>query len=416
MTPATIKAADAAQFLSLLPHLLGYVPTRSIVLVPFHGSRSLGAMRFDLPDPHDADAHDRFAATAIGMACRVEDADAVAVIAYTDHRYDTHQVMPHGEVLDALRARADACGLRVTDVLCVAADAWGSRLDPTCPPLGRPLKEVEMKVPALTVAPTGDQLSGAEMLPADAEERRHVAQASAALEEAIRIVCGDEDVSPVAGEDEDTPPAVGRDLGIGLGVVPAPIDGDSVPSDSRKDRGRTCRVDPRALTTACRLDDLPDLFEDALTWPLDRLEPFDVAALAWCLSRPSLRDVALVQWSGDLAQGDEALDAQLRWEAGEEYPTDLAMRMWGEGDRPDVARLETALALVRRVAAAAPRRLQAGPLAMCAWLSWALGRSTHAEAHAVQACEIEPEHGLAEIVRSFVAAGHLPDWAFRAGR
>jgi len=416
MTFATIKAADAAQFLSLLPHLLGYVPKRSIVLVPFHGSRSLGAMRFDLPDASEAGAHDRFAATAIGMACRVEDADAVAVIAYTDQRFDAQERMPHGMLLDALRSRADACGLRVTDALCVGADGWGSRLDPACPLLGRPLKEIETEVPALTGAPTGDQLSGAELPLADADERRFVAQASAALEEAIRIICGDEDGSPVAGEDEETFPAVGGERPIGLGAVPAPIDGDSVPPDPREDRGPGTRVDPRALTTACRLDDLPDLFEDALAWPLDHLEPFDVAALAWCLSRPSLRDVALVQWSGDLAQGDEALDAQLRWEAGEEYPTDLAMRMWGEGDRPDVARLEAALALVRRVAAAAPRRLQAGPLAMCAWLSWALGRSTHADAHASQACEIDPEHGLAEIVRSFVAAGHLPDWAFRAGR
>ena len=31
----------------------------------------------------------------------------------------------------------------------------------------------------------------------------------------------------------------------------------------------------------------------------------------------------------------------------------------------------------------------------------------------MQACDLEPEHGLAEIVRSFVHAGHLPDWAFR---
>ena len=47
------------------------------------------------------------------------------------------------------------------------------------------------------------------------------------------------------------------------------------------------------------------------------------------------------------------------------------------------------------------------------WLAWALGRSTHAERYAILACEVEPEHGLAEIVRSFVLAGHLPDWAFR---
>jgi hypothetical protein len=68
--------------------------------------------------------------------------------------------------------------------------------------------------------------------------------------------------------------------------------------------------------------------------------------------------------------------------------------------------LETALAV-------APRADRPGTLAVCAWLSWALGRSTHAEVYASAAREIEPEHGLSEIVLSFVAAGHLPDWAFR---
>jgi hypothetical protein len=105
--------------------------------------------------------------------------------------------------------------------------------------------------------------------------------------------------------------------------------------------------------------------------------------------------------------------AQLRWEAGEEYPGHLAMRMWGEGEVPDIARLTAALELAREAAAAAPRVAQPGALSLCAWLAWALGRSTHAAAYAQQACEIEPEHGLSQIVLSFVQAGHLPDWAFR---
>ena len=44
-----VKAANAAQFLSLVPKMLGYRPTRSVVLIPFAGARSIGAMRFDLP-------------------------------------------------------------------------------------------------------------------------------------------------------------------------------------------------------------------------------------------------------------------------------------------------------------------------------------------------------------------------------
>jgi len=196
-----------------------------------------------------------------------------------------------------------------------------------------------------------------------------------------------------------------------LGPVPAPVSGAAEAAASVTDEA--ARVDPQALAAVCRFDDLPGFFEDALARPRDAADAYDVAALVWCLARPSLRDVALVQWSGNLAQGDEAFDAQLRWESGEEYPAHLAMRMWGEGDRPQVSRLETALQLSRRAAAVAPRDAQPGPLAMCAWLSWALGRSTHAAAYAEGACEIEPEHGLSQIVLSFVNAGHLPDWAFQ---
>ena len=88
------------------------------------------------------------------------------------------------------------------------------------------------------------------------------------------------------------------------------------------------------------------------------------------------------------------------------------MHMWGEGDRPEPDRLSAALELARHLAALAPRPQRAGVLATCGWLAWALGRSTHAAHYAGLACEIEPEHGLGEIVRSFVHAGHLPEWAF----
>ena len=389
-----VKAANAAEFLSLVPAMLGYHPTQSLVLIPFAGSRSLGALRFDLPDG-EPDAIDRVAATVIGMACRLPDADAVAAITYTDARFADGVGKPHHELARALERRADACGLRVSDALCVAADGWGSFLDRDCPPSGHSLAELQaggVEMPDLS-APEGDQATGATLPPVDLARTERVGRALVALERAVTVLCGTE--SPTAS------PGFAR-----TGVDNAPDAAAFVPDDSE-------RVDPTALAAVCTLDDLPALFEEALTWEPDDLAPYDSAALAWCLSRPSLRDIALVQWSSDFAAGDEALDAQLRWESGEEYPAHLAMQMWGEGDRPEPARLERALELVRHVAATAPRASRPGPLAMCAWLSWALGRSTHADVYARDACDIEPEHGLSEIVRSFVHAGHLPDWAFR---
>ncbi|MHC3000167.1 DUF4192 family protein [Microbacterium sp. HJ5] len=397
----TVKAAGAAEFLSLVPRMLGYVPSRSLVMIPFAGSRSVGALRFDLPDGAP-DAVDRMAATVIGMICRLPEADAVAAVAFTDSAFADEERMPHADLFRALARRADACGLGTTDALCVASDGWGSFLDPSCPPEGRPLDELGVACGAddLPAVADGDQATGAELPSVDLARAERVGRAIIALERAVEVLCGPASAEPSIGDEQTDEPDEREATDERVARAEASADDSD-------------RIDPAALAAVCLLDDLPALFEDALGWDPDELAPYDAATLVWCLSRPSLRDIALVQWSGTLAEGDEAFDAQLRWESGEEYPAHLAMRLWGEGDRPDPERLERALCLARHVAASAPRPLRPGALAMCAWLSWALGRSTHAELYAEEACAIEPEHGLSEILRSFVLAGHLPDWAFR---
>lgn len=454
MTPTIVKAADAAQFLAVVPRMLGFQPKSSLVVIPFEGSRSLGAMRFDLPGDAEGETVDRISATVIGMVCRVPSADGIAGVIYTDARFAEDGGMPHRALLDALERRAHACGLRLSDMLCVAGDGWGSLLDAECPPEGRGLDELEDGALALpgVPAPDGDQASGAELPACSPEQRDRVTRAYEALERAVAVLCGPDDSATgtatrtsrsadaarlahaSAPGSASTPRSTsGSGSGSGsatmhaadLAPVPPPIGDDGVApdaggpgdADDAEDEasvaGSFGRFDPRALATVCRLDDVPGFFEDTITGRTAPRDAYDLAALIWCLARPSLRDVALVQWSGTFAQGDEAFAAQLRWEAGEEYPGHLAMRMWGEGETPDIPRLKAALELAREAAAAAPRVAQAGALSLCAWLAWALGRSTHAAAYAERACEIEPEHGLSQIVLSFVHAGHLPDWAFR---
>lgn len=376
----TVTAADAAQFLSLVPRLLGCVPSNSLVLVPMARGRSLGAMRLDLPPDELSDA---VASSAVGMLCRIGEIDAFLAVAYTAAAIVPGATvtpgLPHRILIDALEARADACGLHVVDALTVASDGWGSHHDPELPRGGRPLDDLRVRGSAAVVlddaglgsAPAGDQSAGATLPRVEASARRATAAALQSLSAALEVICG---IPSVAG------------------AVP--------------------RIDPAALEAACELDDLPTLFEDALAWD-SSTTPMRAAMLGWCLARPSLRDVALVQWASDQRGGDVAMDAQRRWEDGEEYPADLASFMWGEGPRPGAARLEAALTLTRTVAALLPKAQRPGPLAVCAWLSWALGRSSHADRYAAKALAIDRRHGLADIVRSFVRAGHLPDWAFR---
>ena len=158
--------------------------------------------------------------------------------------------------------------------------------------------------------------------------------------------------------------------------------------------------------------DYIEIFEHAVNTDAGEIDPHDAAALIFALSRPAYRDVALVQWSRTIDTGRRALTAQHDWESGTEYPTDLASIMWGEGERPEATRLLAGLDLARHLAPLTPAPIRPGILATAAWLSWALGRSTHADAYATQALAIDNGHGLSEIVASFVQAGHLPSWAF----
>lgn len=349
-----IRAAGAADFLALIPRLTGYVPSRSVMLIPFAGNRTAGGIRFDLPDTSDPVELDSIASTLIGLACKVAHTDAVAAVIYTDRAFRDEVGVPHGALATGIISRAHLCGLRVSEALCVAADGWGSYLDPDTPATGNPLSEIPYEHEALADMPVAAGVAdGAALPPADFAEKERVARALAALE----------DIPLLTAEEHP-------------------------------------------------LDDLPLLYEEALSWPAAAVTPAQGALLVHFLSRPALRDIALVQWSGDLATGDAALEAQLAWADGAPYPPDLAQTMWGEGAHPDPDRLAAALELCRHAASVAPRAMRPGPLSACAWLAWALGRSTHAARYAEAAREIDPDHGMAEIVMTMVAHTHLPEWAF----
>lgn len=393
-----IKAGTAADFLSLVPSMLGFTPTRSVVLVPFDDNRSIGAMRVDLP-PDDADL-DAVASTLIGMLCRVRACDGFVAVVYDADPPVAHPApsdLPpaaaglrgpaHRALLAALTARADACGLRIVDALFVGASRWQSYLDPDA---GAPLVDLPAVDPTRVPAPHGDQHTGAVLPSVDLAEREQVGTALHELDRALRWI------SPIAATDHDD-------------------DGS--------------RIHPTAIASTLLLDDIPALFDgflhaaaptdaavhaDAGRTPAEaaRHSAYASAALIWCLARPALRDIGLATWVRGIDAGDDAVEAQQRWEDGAEYPADLAAWMTGEGSRPDPERLTAALEQCRRAAALAPREVRPGALSVCAWLAWALGRSSHAGAYTDLAREIEPEHGLSCIVASMVGASYLPEWAF----
>lgn len=368
MTTTVLKAADSAEFLGIVPVLAGFMPRQSIVLVPFQGSRAHGAMRLD-PPRVDADV-DEYVDTAIGLTSRVSGLDAVAVVVYVDeipqHTPDG-MILPQTVVVEELLALASDSGLRLVDALCVMPCGWSSYFD-TEPELF-PLDEIPgaPDIPE-TADPLPDHADGVELPVVDFAEKERVGRALIDLADVLD-----------------------------------------------HDGGRRDRENPQALAATVLLDDLPLLFEMALE-SRESLPPYATAALLWCLDRPPLRDAALLQWATDLPTGTRAFDAQLAYSTtGAKVDDDLGRMFMGQGDAPDVERLRTALQLVRDAAARAPKAARPGPLTLAAWISWALGRATHAQRYLDMVTAIAPEYSLARLLCTLMDAAVLPEWVFQRG-
>jgi len=140
-----LRASGSAEFLSIVPSLAGFTPTESLVLLPFRGTRTYGAMRLDLPRD-DVELED-YADAAVGLVSRVERTDAVALVVYTDEAAQQTRdglVLPFAVEVDELLGRAEDAGLRIVDALCVTPGGWSSYLvgDPQLRALDRTAPEV----------------------------------------------------------------------------------------------------------------------------------------------------------------------------------------------------------------------------------------------------------------------------------
>lgn len=366
-----LRATDSAEFLGLVPSLAGFTPRQSIVLLPFQRSRAHGAMRIDLPHG-DVDL-DEYVDTAIGLVSQVRGTDAVAVVVYTDespqHTPDG-LVLPSSIVVDELLGLSDDLGMRIVDALCVTPEGWASYLHDE--PVLHPIAEIPAPVPIPGLADVaGDQDAGSALPLVDLAEKERVGRALLEI----------------------------SDL----------LDHDHL------DLGDRVRSNPQAIAAAAVLEDLPLFFEDLLDSP-ENLPPFATAALLWCFDRPRFRDVALMQWATDLPTGERTMAAQLAYaERGTAVPDELGEIFLGRGPRPDIDRLRVALTIARGAAARAPRASRPAPLTAAAWLSWALGRSSHAAHYLRLVSEIDPGYSLACLISSMINAALLPQWSFRRG-
>ena len=113
----------------------------------------------------------------------------------------------------------------------------------------------------------------------------------------------------------------------------------------------------------------------------------------------------------------ESIDELVRREVAEgehvEVTELLSRLLLGQSTlRPERARVERALELLRPLIANAPQTARVGPLCIAAWLAWSLGRGSAAGAFIDRAVEIDPAHSMAGLLAAFIGSGALPEWAF----
>ncbi|MCU1474702.1 DUF4192 family protein [Amnibacterium sp.] len=360
-----VRAARPVDLLRLVPRLVGFAPTESLVLVAFTRERTGSAMRVDLPATDDPAVLDAIARHLIGLLCRIDGVDGLIPVVYTAAPFAAAQ----DRLVQLLVRHAAAAGLVVKDAFCVGADGWGhlpggrrqplAELGPDAPDLLDPAAELRIPDPGPAArAAFREALAAWRTRPAGPGGPVHGYLPGAGLEG--------------AGFRRGEPFLVRAARGFDTGPL---IEGMLTPHD---DSGDPCPC----LAAFAAFADVPALAEQLLL------------AIAW---GPAFGDRVRASWlerDEDDAVAQAALDG-------------------GELGRPDVPRIEAGLRAVR-AALAHLEPAERAPLAACAaWLHWALGRGSLAGGFVDLALETEPRHPLALHLAARLRRGELPEWAFR---
>ncbi|WP_270367285.1 DUF4192 family protein [Microbacterium algeriense] len=182
MTITVLKAQDQGQLLTAMTALLGYTPTESLVITPFRGNRTQGAMRIDLPPVGEAGVTAAYAAQALGLVCRLEGVTGIAAAIYTNG-----DEALHAPLAADLSAVCSMIGLDVAALLYSTPNAWGEYFGEAHT---GPAPAVD-NAPALAA---GDQHAGIELPETDAALAAAVAAATFPTDDDATVTALLEDV------------------------------------------------------------------------------------------------------------------------------------------------------------------------------------------------------------------------------
>lgn len=151
--PYSVRLSDPGDLVAGIPHLLGFHPADSVVVISLTGltGRRVGlTMRADIPAPR----HDRELAQQLATGVRTDSPDAVVLAVFSDAANEDGG-LPHRQLVHELTMAMTAVDLAVRDVLLVRSGRWWSYdcphrcCDPTA---GTPLPTGVSELDVATVA------------------------------------------------------------------------------------------------------------------------------------------------------------------------------------------------------------------------------------------------------------------------
>lgn len=381
-TPTILTSHSGADFLAMLPTLAGFTPRESLLVVPFHGRRTMGVLRIDLPSAVERDDHDRLGSVTLGAMARLTRCDGVVLVVYTDDPF-TVGFAKWRRFVGRLAARFASAGFTVKDELCTAADGWASWRERDVPVSGHPPRDIDDS-PLATQA--------------------------AALRGGARL--------PVAGVDEPLPPVepvVRRRVSRAVREV---VHGGETAALGRPTSAVPHRAG-EAIEKMLRCQDATDMTESlvvqvaaAMLHGADR----NAAMIRIAFGRAAARRVrAGRRRHRRHASRSLPADAAGAWAVGADGsgPAEAAAWILGVSTQsPDTRVMDHAIPQLRHVAAHLEPQLRPDILCMLAWLYWALGSGSRAGHCVDEALRIAPGHELAGILHAVIGSGALPEWVY----
>lgn len=359
-----LSVTDAEGVISLVPHMLGFHPRESLVVLIMQGNALEATLRIDLPGSGlGLPSTRRLARHLVDYMRAAPDADGACLVVYSEQER-TAESLPCQGFIDVVATQLQRCGYRIHDAWLVGCQRWWSYFctdTACCPGDGRPLDEVVLSDANLRMV-----LEGSSPVP-----------------------------EPWDGSTDGAWPAVEAVREV---------------VDAQREAGDGWKGIIRGLERWCAaLDQEPRELLSRL-----RSNPADAGALLAALGEHMVRDALPFAAGASSTAARKALVGQLREGGTRVQLRDLGEFMLGHSDRaPHWRTLERLWDLGRGLLPAAQGADRCALLCILAWIEWSKGHSSGAHALIATCRAEEPEYRLARLLDAFWSRGQLPRWATR---